>query len=195
VFQLLGWETTKRPLNVEGRHIIPVEGQKVWYSPLWREFQFSELIEGMRHKGDPDFGAMCLRLREHHPTHNPTLTDDDWHLLQGLVVPADTLTRTYVRLYSRVAAMDASNARAYREVSMHRAAQVPVMIIAKDSCFGNDRLGVAVDTVHQAQCMATSQAAGIPTKLQLAVGMVVALTCNIDTEIRLVNGQRGEVLG
>jgi len=66
---------------------------------LWREFQFFELIESMRHKGDPGFGAMCLRLREHHPTHNPALTDDDWHILQGLVVPADTLTRTHVRLY------------------------------------------------------------------------------------------------
>ena len=78
---------------------------------------------------------------------------------------------------------------------MRRAPQVPVTIIAKDSCFGNDRLGVAADAVHQAQYMVTSQTAGIPTKLQLAVGMVVVLTCNIDTEIRLVNGQWGEVLG
>jgi len=173
----------------------PVEGQWVFKSALWREFKFSELVVSERHKTDAAFGGMCTRLREHHPRVNPLLSDEDWKLLESLVTPEHDLEPEYVRLYCRVAGAEACNARDYRRVSLAVAPQPPVTIFAADSSFGNDRLGVRAESVHQAQYMTTSQTGGIPTRLQLAVGMVVGLTCNIDQDSFLVNGQRGQVLG
>jgi hypothetical protein len=173
----------------------PVEGRKVWKSPLWREFDFFELTESVRHQDDRRFGEMCTRLREHHPKHNQLLTDDDWALLESLVVPADRVPGDVVALYSKVSDAEARNMCALASLTMGVRRRLSITIHASDRACASDRFGAVADAVHQAQHLAPSQTAGIPHRLQLAEGLIVSLTSNIDKEAFLVNGQRGKVVG
>jgi len=172
----------------------PVEGRKVWRSPLWREFEFFELTESVRHGGDRRFGEMCLRLREHHPQFNPILTDADWELLESLVRPIEQVPSDYVALFCKHASADAHNMRAFASL-VGVAGKPSITIHASDRAVASDRFGAVADVVHQAQHLAPSQTGGIPARLQITPGLIVSVTYNIDKEAQLVNGQRGTVVG
>jgi len=176
---------------------------------LWKElFSMVELRVNMRCKR-PEYASMCARLREHDGVHNRLLTEDDIRLLQSRSVKHSAELRRQVEsgewndaihIFPRLHMAEDHNVRMFQRCSDGG----HVVCRAQDS-LATDQRGrgglamVQFDTadLHAAQLLRkkAKDTGGIPTELPLARGAVVMVTRNLDPDSRIVNGQRGEVLG
>ena len=131
-----------------------------------------------------------MKLRVHHATQE-ALSDADWTLLEGRCHPASELSHTDLALFSH--SNDVANRNLFVFNHLKNAGTDHVLVKAKDSVPHGNRQELDV-WAAQAGYKHYSDTGGVPTSLQLAIGMAVMLTNNVDREDRLMNGQRGVIV-
>jgi len=155
----------------------PVQGAFAFTSETWakRAPTVVQLTRLLRQDGDAPFQAMLMRLRW------GEVTGADLDALRALRATTFPEGVEPTRLYPRNDAVDRVNAERFQE-----------LLDAGAPTRGYDR-AVGGGAHHRERAKAWADAAGIPARVELAVGAQVMVTRNLP-ELGLVNGSRGVVV-
>ena len=183
-------------LAVGDLYQLPPVGQPHLFSPvsdgyaqlygsgsLWvDEFQFIELDEVMRQRGDPTFSELLCRVR----TNSCTSADIS-------ILKSREITQNMSNYPTHTLHVYRLNA----DVDSHNSLMLNNLAPKNEQCVIKACDAVAGQTTHMSLSNLSdkrSETGGLHSILKLAVGACVMLTANVDVSDGLVNGARGEVV-
>lgn len=148
---------------------------------MWRKFQFVELTEVIRQRGDSPFIDLLNRVRI------GEITNDDEKILKSRFISTDNVDFPHDALH-----LFAENApsKLHNDTRLENNENHLFLIAAIDEL---PKEKIAPNALQRALNKSQTETGGLARILDIKVGARVMLTSNIDIEDRLINGQLGTV--
>lgn len=177
------------PLQLNPVRALPIFRSKVGFECLWNRFNFCELEQNMRQKGDVEFQTLLNNLRI------GQLSLDDIQLLMSRKATKDSFVGIFApenttHIYPTNDMVRKHNEKIVEEVARERKVKLQILEAVDTLSEGNLPKGVTIEEVTPDKVEGT---AGIHKMIRICEGSRIMLLKNLNVQQGLTNGAFGNI--